>query len=110
MELQMIALAVIALYLSPLLVARWRGLVILAGVLTLIGLGVWYGWVEQQSSSIGAGVTGFIVLLGATAAGLGLLIRGLILWAGWQGARAGLAFCAGMALLVGGVVLLFYGP
>ncbi len=95
-------------YLAPILMSGWRWLAALAAAGAVAGLGLWFGWVEQQTDSISSGIAGLFVLCAAGALALGVAVRAVVMWRHWTGWRAGLATGTGAVLLVAGVVWFFW--
>jgi hypothetical protein len=97
-------------YLAPTLMPGWRWLAALAGAGTLAGLGLWFGWVEQQTDSLSSGLSALFVLFVGGALTLGVAVRATVLWRHWTGRQAVLATGFGAVLLVAGVAwVLWYG-
>lgn len=97
----------LGLYLGPQLAPSGRWLALLAAGGAVLAVIVWFAWVEQQTSSIGSGVAALLVLLGAGTAALGVAVRAVVLWRGWQGGQMTLAVLGGAGLWVAGLFLLF---
>ena len=55
-------------YLAPILMPRWTWLAALAGAGALAGVGLWFGWVEQQTDSISSGLAALFADPGAPPA------------------------------------------
>ncbi|MDP3264857.1 MAG: hypothetical protein Q8M59_18045 [Tabrizicola sp.] len=100
-------LVMLGLYLAPQAAVNLRWLVGVAAALTAAGLIAWFGWAERQPSSYGSGVAGLLVLMAAGAAGLGVLVRALVLWRGWQGRWVGLAVALGAGLILAALAWIF---
>lgn len=108
MDVTLPILAFLGLYLGPQLAHTGRVLALVAaGGVVLAGV-VWVAWVEQQTSSIGAGVAAFLVMLGAATAALGVAVRAVVLWRDWDGGRMILAVLGGAGLWVAGLFALFH--
>lgn len=95
-------------YLAPILMPGWTWLAALAGAGALAGLGLWFGWVEQQTDSISSGLSALFVLSVGGALTLGVAVRALVLWRHWTGREAVLATGVGAAFLIAGMVWLFW--
>ncbi|MCU0908171.1 MAG: hypothetical protein MUF73_12160 [Rhodobacteraceae bacterium] len=104
---QILIIVFLAVYLAPQMAPNFRWLGAIAALLGAAALVAWFTWVAGQTSSIGAGVAGLIVLVAALTAGVGVLVRAVVLWRGWNGTPMVLAVVAGCGLLVGGLVLTF---
>lgn len=102
-----ILLVMLGLYLAPQAAVNLRWLAGVAAALAVAGLIAWFGWAERQPSSIGSGVAGVLVLLAAGSAGLGVLVRALVLWRGWHGGWTATAVILGAVLIVAGLVWMF---
>jgi hypothetical protein len=102
-----ILLVMLGLYLAPQAAVNLRWLAAVAAVLAVAGLVAWFGWVARQPSSIGSGVAGLLVLLAAGAAGLGVLVRALVLWRGWHGGWTATAVILGAGLIGAALVWIF---
>ena len=70
-------------------------------------MGLWFGWVEQETNSISSGVSALFVMCLGGALTLGVAVRAVVLWQHWTGGRAALATGFGAVLLVAGVAWFF---
>lgn len=95
-------------YLAPILMPGWTWLAALAGAGALAGLGLWFGWVEQQTDSISSGLSALFVMCVGGALTLGVAVRAVVLLRHWTGREAVLANGFGAVLLVAGVAWLFW--
>jgi hypothetical protein len=102
-----ILMVMLGLYLAPQAAVNLRWLAGIAAALAMAGLVAWFGWAERQPSSIGSGVAGLLVLLAAGAAGLGVLVRALVLWRGWHGGWTATAVILGAGLIGAALVWIF---
>jgi hypothetical protein len=102
-----ILLVMLGLYLAPQAAVNLRWLAGLAAVLAVVGLVAWFGWAERQPSSIGSGVAGLLVLLAAGAAGLGVLVRALVLWRGRHGGWTATVVILGAGLILAAMLWIF---
>lgn len=93
--LVMTVLGLAVLYLGPQAARGFRALTLILGAGLLVSAGLWFGWVEQQTHSIGRGVAGLFIIAGTVAIGMGVAVRGVVLLCGWQGMGATLAVVAG---------------
>lgn len=95
-------------YFLPALMPGWRWLAGLATAGALVGLGVWFGWVERQTDGLAVGLTAMLVLSVAAVFALGPAVRALVLWRGWTGGRAALATALGALLWLGAIFWLIW--
>ena len=95
-------------YFAPMLMPGWRWLAGLAAAGALVGSGLWFGWVKQQTDGLAAGLTALLVLAVAAVFVLGLAVRALVLWRGWTGGRAALAMGLGALLWLGAIFWLVW--
>lgn len=108
MEILVLFLLIMAgCYLAPILMPGWTWLLGLAGVGAMAGLGLWFGWVEQQTDSISSGISALFVMCLGGALTMGVAVRAVVLWQHWTGRRAALATGFGAVLLVAGVAWFF---
>jgi hypothetical protein len=103
---QVLIILFLAAYLVPQIAPDRRWLVWIAALMGAAVLVAWFGWVGAQTSSIGAGVAGLIVMVGAATAGMGVLVRAVVLWRNWDGGRMILATAGGFGLLLAGLFLI----
>ena len=95
-------------YAVPSLMPGWRWLAGLAAAGTLLGLAVWFGWVERQTDGLGAGVAALFTLSVAAVFAWGMAVRALVLWRGWTGGRAALAVTLGALVWLGALFWLVW--
>lgn len=95
-------------YLAPILMPGWTWLAGLVGAGGLAGLGLWFGWVEQQTDSISSGLAELFVLYTGGALALGVAVRAVVVWRHWTGRQAVLANGLGAVILVAAVAWLFW--
>lgn len=98
----------IGLYIAPQMAPNGRWLTGVAAAAAVLGVIVWFAWVGQQTSSIGAGVAAFLVMLGGATAALGIAVRAVVLWRGWEDGRMILAVLGGVGLWVAALFALFH--
>jgi hypothetical protein len=90
-------------YLAAVLMPGWRWLAGLAAVGALVGLAVWFAWVERQTDGLAAGLSALLVLSVAGVFTLGLAVRALVLWRGWTGWQSALATTLGALIWLGAI-------
>ena len=104
MDALLTAFAIMAAgYLLPVLMPGWRWLTGLAALGALVGLALWFGWVERQTDGLAAGVAALFTLSVAGVFALGVAVRALVLWRGWTGGRAVLASVLGALIWLGAI-------
>jgi hypothetical protein len=111
MDILVLFLLIVAgCYLAPLLMPGRAWLLGLAGVGVLAGLGLWFGWVEQQTDSLGSGISALFVMSVGGALALGVVVRAIMLWRGWTGGKAVTAGVIGALVWVAAIAwALWYG-
>lgn len=109
MDVLLTVLAVmVAGYVVPLLMPGWRWLAGLATAGALLGLAVWFGWVDQQTDGLARGVAALFTLSVAAVFALGVAVRALVLWRGWTGGRAVLTTALGALVWLGALFWLIW--
>jgi hypothetical protein len=102
-------LVLMGIYLLPQRAPNRRWLALFACIAVAAALAAWFGWVARQGDALAAGIAGMMVMLCLIAAAMGLSVRALVLWRGWQGGRMAAAVGIGGAVLVVGMTFLLRG-